>query len=335
MSGIGHYTILAGDIGGTKANLAFFESTADRIHPLIEMTLPSGDYATLHELIDEFLSKTNLKADVTCLSIAGPIVHGHCKATNLPWTIDTAVLARNLGLEHITLINDLEANAYGIYLLHESDFVVINHGDKKAYGNAAVISAGTGLGEAGIYWDGTKMRPFACEGGHCDFAPANDVQLELLKFLMKKESGHVSYERLVSGMGIVNIYKYLLSTGKYEEPEWLVDQIHSPDAPAAISGAALTNKSDICVDALDIFIDIFGAETGNLALKMMATGGVFIGGGIAPKMINKLSEPRFMHSFLDKGRLRPVLEVMPIRVIMNEKAALMGAARCATMLHRP
>jgi len=325
-------TVLAGDIGGTKANLAYFKFADQALEPIETDKFASGDYQSLQELIRVFVNKHPAKADLACVSVAGPVVHGTCKATNLPWIIECQALRTELKIPNMELINDLEANAHGIVALPEEDFVTINRGDKKAYGTAAVISAGTGLGEAGILWNEQKMLPFASEGGHADFAPTNEIQIDLLRFLMQKE-GRVSYERVLSGQGLHNIYKFLLSTGKYDEPDWLKAQLNTPDAdaPAVISENGLAGKNGACAEALNIFTDIYGAEAGNLALKLMATGGVYLGGGIAPKIIDKIREPRFLNAFLDKGRLRSVLEQFPINVIMNDKTALIGAARYALM----
>lgn len=322
--------ILAGDVGGTKANLAFYSLKNTRLHLLVQKQYPSNGYADLHELIAEFIQETQLNADHVCIAVAGPVVDGSCHATNLPWVIDAGLLAKRLNLKNVELMNDLEANAHGIYELTDDDFVTINKGDIKKHGNVGVISAGTGLGEAGIIWEDRKMRPFASEGGHCDFAPNGPLQFELLQYLQKKFD-HVSCERVLSGQGLRNIYDFLRDQNKYPQPEWLAESLNAGDAPSIISKHGLKGETEICVEALNIFTDIYGAEAGNLALKLMATGGIYIGGGIAPKMIAKLKEPRFLKAFLEKGRLRNVLETIQIKVIMNDKTALLGAARCALM----
>jgi glucokinase len=322
--------ILAGDVGGTKANLAFYALQGGKLCLLAQKQYPSNKYANLHDLVAEFIEESKQQADHVCVAVAGPIVNGTCHATNLPWVIDSVVLAERLGFKQIELMNDLEANAHGIYELCDDDFVIINLGDKKQHGNVGVISAGTGLGEAGIIWEDRKMRPFASEGGHCDFAPTNKIQLELLQYLFTKID-HVSYERVLSGQGLQHIYEFLRDQNKYPEPAWLAESLKGDDAPAIISEHGLGNEVEICIEALNIFTDIYGAEAGNLALKLMATGGIYIGGGIAPKMIKRLSDPRFLEAFLDKGRLRSVLETVQIKVIMNDKTALLGAARCALM----
>jgi glucokinase len=322
--------ILAGDVGGTKANLAFYELREAKLNLLTQKQYPSTEYADLHELIAEFIKQSGRTANHVCIAVAGPVVNGTCHATNLPWIIDSKLLAQRLKLDNVELMNDLEANAHGIYELCEDDFVTINQGDRKKHGNVGVISAGTGLGEAGIIWEDRKMRPFASEGGHCDFAPNGPEQFELLQYLHKKFQ-HVSCERVLSGQGLQNIYDFLRDTNKYPEPAWLAESLTEGDGPAIISQHGLKGETQICVEALNMFTDIYGAEAGNLALKLMATGGIYIGGGIAPKMIQKLKEPRFLNAFLEKGRLRNVLETVQIKVIMNDKTALLGAARCALM----
>jgi glucokinase len=230
----------------------------------------------------------------------------------------------------VDLLNDLEASAYGIATLEADDFVVLNQGAPTAVGNAAVIAAGTGLGEAGLYWDGTRHHPFACEGGHADFAPQNELQVELLLYLRKK-FGHVSWERVVSGPGLHNLYEFLRDTGHGEEPAWLAEEMRQKDPPRVITQAGLEGRSPLCEDALDLFVSLYGAEAGNLALKIMATHAVFVGGGIAPRIIRKLQGPAFMEAFATKGRFKWLLEAMPVRVVLNEKTALLGAARYAAL----
>jgi len=228
------------------------------------------------------------------------------------------------------LINDLEALAYGLDMLESKDFVTISEGAGDADGNMAVVSAGSGLGEAGLYWDGFRHHPFACEGGHTEFAPKNDVEIELLQYLMKKYGHqHVSYERILSGPGVQNVYEFLRDTGKEEEAAWLKEQLEvSRDVPALISELALSKKAQICDRTLSIFVSIFGSEAGNCALKFMGTGGVFVA-GIAGKIVPKLKEPGFVESFLDKGRMKSLLETVPVKVVLNDDSGLIGAARFA------
>jgi glucokinase len=320
--------LLAGDIGGTKTNLAFFEVEGERLKPVAAGTFSSREHASLDEIVRQFVSAHSLRVKYACFGIAGPVRHGRCEATNLAWVVDAHQLARELAIETITLINDLEANAYGIAVLEPKDFVVLNEGVPDEGGNAAVIAAGTGLGEAGLYWDGKQHRAFAGEGGHADFAPRSALEIELLRYLLTQFE-HVSYERVLSGPGLYNIYKFLRDTGRGEEPAWLTEEICQHDPSAAISQAALAGKCALCMQALDLFVALYGAKAGNLALTIMAAGGVFVGGGIAPKILEKLTDGTFMAAFTAKGRLKPVLEAMPVRVILNDKTALLGAARCA------
>ncbi len=322
--------ILAGDVGGTNTRLAFVEATGDRLTLIVEEIFPSRDHANLEAVLRKFMSSHRLPVEQACFGVAGPVRRGRCDATNLPWVVDARQLARELGLEAVGLINDLEANAYGIAALEPKDFVVLNAGAPDAEGNAAIIAAGTGLGEAGLYWNGRQHRPFATEGGHATFAPRTPVEMDLLRHLLT-EFEHVSYERVVSGPGLLNIYRFLRDTGRAEEPAWLAERMRQQEAPAIIAQAALEGTSALCVQALDLFMSLCGAEAGNLALKAMATGGVFVGGGIAPKIIQQLKDSTFMAAFTAKGRMRPLLEAMPVRIILNEKTALLGAARCATL----
>jgi glucokinase len=322
--------ILAGDIGGTKTRLAFFAVTGPRLQPVAEEQFPSRAHSSLDEIVRKFVSAHRLPIECAGFGIAGPVKHGRCEATNLPWVVDVRQLADQLGTASVALINDLEANAYGVAALEPSDFVMLNRGAPDADGNAAIIAAGTGLGEAGFYWDGKALRPFACEGGHTDFAPRNEREIGLLRYLLSRFA-RVSYERVLSGPGLYNIYQFLRDTGHGEEPAWLTDALRHQDPAAVISQAALAGKCSLCEQTLELFVSLYGAETGNLALKVMATGGIYIGGGIAPKIIEKLRGPTFMQAFIDKGRMRPLLEAMPVRVILNDRTALLGAARCAML----
>jgi glucokinase len=322
--------ILAGDIGGTNTRLAVFEHAGGRLSTTAEATFPSREHGSFEAVLRTFRAAHPLPVGRACFGVAGPVRHGRSDATNLPWVVDSRQVARELDLRSVGLINDLEANAYGIGALEPKDFVVINAGAPDAEGNQAIIAAGTGLGEAGLAWDGRTHRPFATEGGHTTFAPRNEVEMALLRYLLARYE-HVSCERVLSGPGLVNIYSFLRDTGRGEEPAWLSKQMRQQDPPAVIARAALEGKSALCVQALDLFVSLYGAEAGNLALKVLATGGVFVGGGIAPKLIQKLKGPAFIEAFIAKGRMRPLLEAMPVRVILNDKTALLGAARCAAL----
>lgn len=320
--------ILAGDIGGTHARLAFFESATGQPKLLRETVVPSREYSGLDGIVKKFVDGSAVQIESACFGIAGPVRKGKVEASNLPWIVDSTRLAEELHLKQVLLINDLEANAWGIAALGPDDVVSLNKVKDASVGNQAVIAAGTGLGEAGMYWDGARYHVFASEGGHSDFAPRNNLEIELLHYLIKR-FGHVSYERIVSGPGLVNVYHFLRDTHRGKEPQWLGDEILHGDAAAAISRAALEGKSPLAEQALDLFISVYAAEAGNLALKIMATGGVYLGGGIAPKMLSRLAGPLFMEAFTSKGRMQHVLESIPVRVITNDKAALLGAARCA------
>lgn len=340
--------ILAGDIGGTKTRLALFRPEAGRLRPVAEETFPSGEYPDLDPIVEAFLAPRELlpsrrrsasgpgpDADGegvarACFGVAGPVVDGRSVTTNLPWVVDACRLRNGLRLPAVDLINDLEANAHGIGALGPDDFAVLNAGAPGASGNAAIIAAGTGLGEAGLYWDGRHHRPFACEGGHASFAPANDLQCELLVHL-RRSYDHISWERVLSGPGLLAVYGFLRDSGRGEEPPWLAEEMRREDPPSIIGRAAQEGRSALCARALDLFVSLYGAEAGNLALKLMATGGVYVGGGIAPKILDRLKGRGFMEAFLAKGRMRPLLERMPVRVILNERAALLGAARCAAL----
>ncbi|HEV2689498.1 MAG TPA: glucokinase [Bryobacteraceae bacterium] len=322
--------ILAGDIGGTNTRLAFFEGTIDRLKPLEIEVFPSPQFKGLGEIVRKYLSSRQRPIEVACFGLPGAVVNGQVSTPNLPWKVDSGHLALELGLGRVELINDLFANAHGIALLKQSDFVVLNQGTPSPAGNRALISAGTGLGEAGLLAESGGYRPFPSEGGHSDFAPRNELEIELLRYLMGRFE-HVSFERVLSGPGLFNIYQFLRDTGRAKEPPWLAEQVAKGDPAAAVAKSGLACKAEIAVQALDIFVSIYGAEAGNLALKVVATGGVFIGGGIAPKIIQKLRDPAFMNAFAEKGRVAALMRNIPVRVITNDKTALLGAGRVAAL----
>jgi len=324
--------ILAGDIGGTHTRFAFFEGTPDQLKPVHTEIFPSGEFPGPVAIVRKFLAMHPHVVDAACFGLPGAVVKGRVETTNLPWVVDAVEMSAELGVASLSLINDLFANAHGIGQLEDSDFVVLNPGTANPTGNRALISAGTGLGEAGLYADGRGgYHPFPSEGGHVDFAPRNDLEIDLLRYLMGRFE-HVSYERVLSGPGLHNIYQFLRETGRGEEPGWLAEQIAQGDPSAAISKSALEGTSNICVQALDIFVSLYGAEAGNLALKVLATGGVFVGGGIAPKIVRKLCSTAFMKAFSAKGRFGSILRDIPVRVITNDRAALLGAGRVAALL---
>lgn len=305
---------LAGDIGGTKTHLALYDEKGGMQR---DQKFPSKSYSGLKEIVAEFLQGESPQK--ACFGIAGPVKDNCCRATNLPWVVDGS----DLGVPQSVLINDLEANAWGIKALKKDELhTLCNEGEGK--GNQALISAGTGLGEAGLYYDGKKTVPFACEGGHCDFAPRNAREIHLLQYLMKK-FGHASYERVLSGPGLENLYDFLVEEEKMHKEPQVEEGKKEGQAPKAISQLGVEKRSETCVEALNFFCTLYGAEAGNLALKMMAFGGVFIGGGIAPKILPVLEEPFFKEAFSAKGRFKDLLEGIQVQVILNDNTALLGA----------
>ena len=323
--------ILAGDIGGTKTNLALFEDQEGKYLPLHQASYPSKSYTHLKQIVTEFLeSSTHLYNPVdlnrACFAIAGPVVDGVCHATNLPWVVEARSLSEALQIPQIYLLNDLEANAWAIEILAPENLCELYSGSGKKTGNRAVVSPGTGLGEAGLYWDGKNYFPFACEGGHCEFGPRDQVQIDLCRYIFKK-FGHASYERVLSGPGLVNIYLFFVEELKRSEPAWLKEAMSLDDPAKVITQNALNQKSELCNDTLNLFVSILGAEASNTVLKFMAMGGLYLGGGIPPKILPRLTQPPlFLANFVDKGRFRALLETVPIRVILDDKASLKGAA---------
>lgn len=322
--------ILAGDIGGTNTRLAAFALAAGRLVQRAEHVYPSPRYASLDDVVADFVTTTGVRPEVACFGLAGPVRGGRCVTTNLPWVVETDRLRTTLAITGVWLINDLEANAYGIAELGASDLVTLQAGEPGATGNAAIIAAGTGLGEAGLFWDGSRHLPFATEGGHADFAPADELEDELLRSL-RQEFGRVSWERVVSGPGLAAIYRFLRDRTTGPELAWLAAEMASSDPAAVISHAALEERSALAVAALDLFVSLYGAEAGNLALKVMSTGGMYLGGGIAPKILPRLGAGGFLRAFTAKGRMRALLEAMPVHVITNDRTALLGAAHCAAL----
>jgi glucokinase len=327
--------ILAGDIGGTKSLLAFFACEGEARYPIAEAVFPSRHYPDFRDLLQEFLKERGAPVQRACFGVAGPVLDGRCETTNLPWIVDARRIGQDFGIPSVALLNDLEATGYGLPALAEEDQFILNPGREQtptvagARGNRAIIAAGTGLGELLLFWEGSQYRPLASEGGHCDFAPRDPLQARLLDALWKRYP-HVSVERVLSGPGLMNIYHFLKETGEGEEPSWLTERLAAAEEPAAvISETALARGADLCVRALDLFVSVYGAEAGNLALKALATGGIYLAGGIAPKILEKLRDGAFMKAFLDKGRFSPLMRQIPVRVILNERAPLLGAARYA------
>jgi glucokinase len=320
--------ILAGDIGGTKTNLGLFSVADGALSSVEQKSFPSRRYASLESIVDEFLATSGRPSIVSaCFGVAGPVVEGHSVTPNLPWVIEAMSLASRLKLDSVGLINDLEATAYGIAELRPEEFATLNQGTPET-GNAALVAAGTGFGNASLFWDGDRHVPSASEGGHIDFAPRDQFEISLLRHLIDKH-GHVSVERVLSGPGLFNIYDFLRSTGYAKESPSVVERFKHHDPSSVVSNAALAGECKMCEKALDMFASIYGAAAGNVALLLKAVAGVYVGGGIAPKIIEKLKDGTFMKAFIAKGRLSTLLEAIPVRVILNDKTALLGAARVA------
>ena len=323
--------ILAGDVGGTKVHLALFGFEQGHLTHIRDEKYPAQEYAGLADVVQEFLGELASGEEVTaaCFGVPGPVRDGRLKLTNLPWVLDSRVLSSELEIEHLFLINDLEANGYGIPELEPDQIFVLSEGDAGVIGNRGLVSAGTGLGEAILVWDGKHHRPMASEGGHSDFAPRNEDEIELLRYLQKQLNGRVSFERVVSGIGLKNIYAFLRDIKGLEEPAWLRDRMAEEDPNAVIGEVAEENGNPLCVRTLDMFVSAYGAEAGNLALKILAVGGIYLGGGIAPKILKTMQNGMFAQAFTDKGRLSHLLVHTPVKIILESRAALMGAAAYA------
>jgi glucokinase len=320
--------LLAGDIGGTKTSLALYTTKAGLRAPLADATLPSSGYPGLSSLVLEFLASTGQHPDRACFGVAGPVVDGRVSITNLPWVIDERELERTLNVSPVRLLNDLESIANAIPSLRADDLHVINDAPAEETGAIAVVAPGTGLGEAFLTWDGERYLAQPSEGGHADFAPTNPLEVGLLKYLWERYE-HVSYERVCSGLGIPNIYAYLRDCGYAPEPQWLAEKLANASDPTPIIVNTALDESlpcELCLGTLDTFVSILGAEAGNLALNTLATGGVYLGGGIPPRILPALERAHFMRSFYNKGRFSEFLARIPVHVIMNPKVALLGAA---------
>jgi glucokinase len=325
--------ILAGDIGGTHTRIALFDEQATpQLRLVLDQTYPSREHHGLEEILSLFLSNQQVKLTAACFGVAGPVFKGQVTASNLAWVLDTLSLAKVLNLESVWLINDLAAHAFGIEHLAPHDLVSLNAAPAAA-GNRALIAAGTGLGEAGVFWDGMQHTPFASEGGHADFAPRNEIEIELHRYLLAK-FGRVSCERILSGRGLKNIYDFLRDSGTEEEPASFKQQMaQAPDPAALIAQHGLLHNASICSRALEIFASVYGAETGNVALRFLATGGVYLSGGIAPRIRPKLQEPGFMQAFQDKGRMTSLMQSIPVHIVINDRVGLLGAAHYAWKNH--
>jgi glucokinase len=325
--------ILAGDVGGTKTNLAYYRSEGGILIPVLSKSYLSQQFSSLHEVL--YALRREHPADITAAAfgIAGPIANGRSKLTNLGWEIVASEIRDDLKIGTVGLLNDLEATAYGTLHLARDEKVVLKEGAAQEHAAIAVIAAGTGLGEGALVWDGRQYRAMPSEGGHADFSARNDMEAELLKFLLKRYE-HISWERLLSGPGIYTLYEFLRGRSGHPEPMWLKDQIAAGDPTAAVSQAGMEEKDPVCSNVLDLFVSLYGAEAGNVALKFLGTGGVFVGGGIAPKIMARMQSGAFLEAFTAKGRFRDLLSRIPVAVIANDRIALAGAAHFAQMLAR-
>jgi glucokinase len=317
--------ILAGDVGGTHTRLGLFRPSGALVR---QRTYTSADYEGLVAIIEDFCGE-QCGVAAASFGVAGPVFNGAVIATNLPWKITESSLKRRLSISRVRLINDLVANAYGIEAMDRKDFIMLNKGI-NVHANRALLSAGTGLGAAVLFWNGQRHVPSPSEGGHVEFGPRNSLELGLLSYCFER-FGHVSYERLLSGSGLFTIYEFLRYRGTFgTEPAWLTRKLAQEDPAAVIANAGMAGKCRLCSEALDLFVSIYGAAAGNLALQVMALGGMYIGGGIAPRISAKLRDGTFMRAFQNKGRLASIVKRIPVKIIMNDQAALLGAAAYAS-----
>lgn len=325
--------ILAGDVGGTKTVLALFEAGDRTLHPSADAVYPSREHASLEEILERFLAERGeATVETACLGVAGAVISGRARVTNLAWKpVDERGLAAQLGARRVLLLNDLQATAYGMLELSAGDLAPLNAGAEPRSGNAAVIAAGTGLGQAMLYWDGARHHAIASEAGHADFAPRSEREVELWRFV-RAELGRASVEHVLSGPGLQRIYRFLRAGGAAPEPDWLAADLRDGDAAAAIAEAGLAGRDRVCAEALELFASLYGAEAGNLAIRCLAVGGVFLGGGIAPKILPALRGGVFLRAFTDKGHCAELLAATPVQVSLDPRAALRGAARCAARI---
>jgi glucokinase len=320
--------VLAGDIGGTKTNLGLFSRGKRRPVAKVIETYPSREAPHLESIIERFLNRHRASIKSACFGIAGPVINGRSQTTNLPWDVSEAKIKKRFKWSQVGLINDLTATAYAVPFLNSRELFFLNKAKARKEQNLALVAPGTGLGEALLIFGEGQYIPVASEGGHADFSPNNEAEVELWRYLSQR-FGHVSTERVLSGPGLVNIYSWLRHSKRFSEPAWLARSMEEIDPARAIAEAALVEKHPLCVESLNMFVSILGSVAGNLALTAMTTGGVYLGGGIPPKILPKLQESIFMQAFTNKGRFGDLLAKIPVRVILNDEAALLGAARCA------
>lgn len=322
-------TVLAADVGGTKTHLALFEIRNKKLVSIKDQVYPTSDHDSFVKAIREFHGDKSSTIDCACLGVAGPVEGDKVRGVNFAWEINAKKLEKQLDIKSVLLINDLVANAFGLSALDGKDLKVLKEGEGEA-GNAAIISPGTGLGEAGMFWDGKKYHPYATEGGHCSFSPSDEVDIELLKYLKTKMT-HVSWEQVISGQGIHHIYQFLREFREETEPNWLRNEFQKEDPAIAISAAALEKKDPVCEETMQLFLKYLSIEAAQLALKAKATGGIYIGGGIEPKILKLIDETVFNKNFISFGRMEHLLKTIPVHIVLNDKTALMGAAYYAAM----
>jgi glucokinase len=321
--------IVAGDIGGTSARLALYDFSGRTPRLVARRTYASRDHAGVEPVLTAFMAEAGMRPDAIALGVAGPVRDGVCHTTNLPWVISAELVSIATGVARVSLLNDMEAAAWGVDAVEDDQRVVLHRGRPGVRANQSVVAAGTGFGEAGRVWTGDRYLPFASEGGHADFAPADEIGYAFHRWMAQRHR-HVSWDRVVSGSGLVSLHDFLRDRTGGRAPDWLADELASGDPAAAIARAGLERTDAVCDEALGRFVRLFAAEASNHALKLMALGGVYITGGIAPKILPRLKEGAFVEAFLDKGRMRPVVADMPVTVIIDGDVALKGAALCAS-----
>lgn len=319
---------LAGDIGGTKTRLGLFTPGSRRPRAKRVQAFASSDHSNLASIISAFLSTRAVPVAGACFGVAGPVADGRCRTTNLPWSVSEKKISRQFGWPRTRLINDLTATALAVDLLRPAETAAVHAGRRRPQGSRVILAPGTGLGQSFLFTAPDGPVAVSSEGGHVDFSPSCDAEIDLWRFLQRR-FGHVSVERVLSGSGLVNIYKWLRQSGRYREPRWLAKRLESGDSAAAVSSAAIDRQTPIAAAALTRFVSVLGAVAGNLALMVNATGGVYLGGGIPPKILPFIQRRDFLTAFCQKGRFQKFLEQIPVRVILNDQAALLGAARCA------
>ena len=314
--------ILAADIGGTKTNVALYKVSSEALVTVREQRFVSKDHPSLTDIIHDFSG--GKLPDRICAAVAGPVIDGKSKLTNLPWLLDSKVMSQEMKMP-VCFINDLEATAYGMAGLEAKELATLAEGQPGAKGNIAIIAPGTGLGEAGLFWDGQRYHPFATEGGHSDFAPRTPIDVQMFHYL-QQQFGHVSWERVVSGMGIKNIFHFLTADRKEQIPEWLSQRLQDEDPAAVISQAALHHEDLVCAQTMELFVRYLATESSSLVLKLMATGGLYLAGGIPPKILPLLQADSWTRNFDNNGRMHDLSDRIPVHVVLNDKMALQGAA---------